>query len=90
MGLFLTTPSAPFPDGLSWAIGGSGYAATNGWRLMYGIGGILAILGVILRVGLPESTRWLITHGRIKNAEKIVSDMEKRAFSPHQKTSTDP
>ena len=80
LGLILTTPAAAFPYGLSFAIGGSGFAATNGWRLMYGIGGILALLGVLLRVGLPESTRWLITHGRPKEAERIVAEMEARAL----------
>ena len=49
---------------------------------MYGIGGFLALLGVLLRFGLPESTRWLITHGRPKEAERIVSEMEARAFDP--------
>ena len=47
---------------------------------MYGIGGVLALFGVLLRFGLPESTRWLITHGRPKEAERIVSEMETRAL----------
>jgi MFS family permease len=80
VGLVLTTPAAAFPNGLSFALGGSGYFATNGWRLMYGIGGILALIGVLLRFGLPESTRWLITHGRPKEADRIVSEMETRAL----------
>jgi len=80
LGLILTTPAAAFPLGLPFAQGGSGYLATNGWRVMYGIGGFLALLGVLLRFGLPESTRWLITHGRPKEAERIVSEMETRAL----------
>jgi hypothetical protein len=48
---------------------------------MYGIGGILALIGVLLRVGLPESTRWLISHGRPKEADEIVSEMEKSALT---------
>ena len=80
LGLILTTPAAAFPYGLSFAVGGAGWFATNGWRLMYGIGGFLALFGVLLRFGLPESTRWLITHGRPKEAERIVSEMEARAL----------
>lgn len=80
IGLILTTGAAPFPTGLPFALGGSGFLATNGWRLMYGIGGVLALIGVLLRFGLPESTRWLITHGRPKEADRIVSEMEARAL----------
>ena len=80
LGLILTTPSAPFPYGLPIAIGGSGFVATNGWRVMYAIGGVLAFLGVFLRVSLPESTRWLITNKRLDEATKIVSQMEGRAM----------
>ena len=80
LGLILTTPAAAFPNGLSFALGGVSFFATNGWRLMYGIGGFLALFGVLLRFGLPESTRWLITHGRPKEAERIVAEMEARAL----------
>ena len=80
LGLILTTPAAAFPNGLSFALGASGFMATNGWRVMYGVGGVLALVGVLLRFGLPESTRWLITHGRPKEADRIVSEMEARAL----------
>ena len=81
LGVILATPAATFPNGLPFAVGGPGQAlATNGWRVMYGIGGILALIGVLLRFGLPESTRWLITNGRPKEADRIVTDMEARAL----------
>jgi hypothetical protein len=35
---------------------------------------------VLLRFGLPESTRWLITHGKPKEVERIVEEMETRAL----------
>ncbi|ARM74673.1 MFS transporter [Acidianus manzaensis] len=78
LGLILTTPSAPFPQGLPFALGGSGYLATNGWRVMYIIGGFLAIIGLLLRFELPESPRWLIGKGRINEAETIVRSMEEK------------
>ncbi|MDG6908313.1 MAG: MFS transporter, partial [Nitrososphaerota archaeon] len=31
LGLILTTPSAPYPYGLPFALGGSGFMAANGW-----------------------------------------------------------
>jgi len=80
LGLIFTTPATAFPNGLPFALAASGFMAQNGWRLMYGIGGLLALIGVLLRFGLPESTRWLITHGRPKEAERIVTDMENRAL----------
>jgi len=80
LGLILTTPATAFPNGLPFALAATGFMATNGWRLMYGIGGLLALIGVLLRFGLPESTRWLITHGRPKEAERIVTEMETRAL----------
>ena len=80
VGVILTTPAAAFPNGLPFALGASGFFATNGWRVMYGIGGILALVGVLLRFGLPESTRWLITHDRPKEADRIVREMEARAL----------
>jgi MFS family permease len=79
LGLFLTTPPAPFPLGLPFALGGSGFFATSGWRVMYGIGAILALIGLILRFNLPESPRWLISRGRLGDAEEVVKNMEERA-----------
>ncbi len=78
--LVLVTPPAPFPYGLPFALGASGWFAANGWRLVYWIGGLLAVLGAILRFALPESTRWLIAKGRIGEADRVVSMMEARAL----------
>nr|WP_253823093.1 MFS transporter [Acidianus sp. RZ1] len=78
IGLLLTTPPAPFPNGLPFALGGFGIFATDGWRIMYAIGALLAIIGILLRVRLPESPRWLISKGRMIEAENIVSAMERK------------
>ena len=81
LGLILTTPATAFPNGLPFALANAGtFLATNGWRVMYEVGGLLALIGVLLRFGLPESTRWLITHGRPKEADRIVTEMETRAL----------
>ena len=77
LGLFLTTPPAPWPNGLSFAQAGPGF--TDGWRWMYAIGALLALVGIALRVQLPESPRWLVGRGRFEQANSVVSDMERIA-----------
>jgi MFS family permease len=47
-----------------------------GWRLAFGVGGVLSISILFLRRWIPESPRWLMTHGRKEEAEKIVGDIE--------------
>ena len=85
LGLWLTTPAATFPDGLPFALATFNPAVSpvfggNGWRIMYGLGALLALVGIILRFRLPESPRWLISRGRIEEAESIVTAMEQRAL----------
>jgi len=77
LGLLLTTPPTPFPMGLPFALAGPSFE--NGWRLMYIIGAALGLIGVLLRVQLPESPRWLISQGRITEADAVVRRMEQRA-----------
>lgn len=79
LGLWLTTPATPFPLGLPVALAGPGFA--NGWRWMYGIGAVLAVVGLFLRLQMPESPRWLISRGRMLEAARIVDGMESRAAS---------
>jgi hypothetical protein len=56
VGLWLTTPPAAFPHGLPFAqatvqsVGGLPRFAGNGWRVMYGIGAFLALIGIVLLV----------------------------------------
>jgi putative MFS transporter len=78
LGLLLTTPATPFPLGLPFALAGAGFE--NGWRWMYGIGALLALIGILLRFQLPESPRWLITRGRTEEADKVVTSMEQHAL----------
>jgi MFS family permease len=77
LGLLLTTPPAPFPLGLPVALASRNFAW--GWRLMYAIGGALALIGLLLRFRLPESPRWLVAHGHTAKAETVLAAMERRA-----------
>jgi MFS family permease len=56
--------------------------ADVGWRLAFGIGAILGLGILYLRHFLPESPRWLITHGRFDEAEAIVGQIETRFNAP--------
>ncbi len=77
LGLLLTTPASPFPLGLPFAQAGPHFA--NGWQVMYIVGAALALVGVLLRVQLPESPRWLINRGRVAEADRVVTQMEAMA-----------
>jgi MFS family permease len=77
LGLLLTTAATPFPLGLPFAIASASFS--SGWRIMYGVGAALALIGILLRFQLPESPRWLILRERVDEADKIVTQMETRA-----------
>jgi MFS family permease len=47
-----------------------------GWRIGFGAGAIIGLVILYLREFIPESPRWLITHGHHDEAEKTVRDVE--------------
>ena len=52
--------------------------AEYGWRFAFIIGGVLGFIVLLLRRFLPESPRWLMTHGRSEEAEATTRAIEAR------------
>lgn len=50
-----------------------------GWRWMFVIGAVLAVIVWIARTRCPESPRWLVVRGRLPEAQAIVERFEKHS-----------
>jgi MFS family permease len=55
-----------------------------GWRLCFAFGAILGICIVLVRRIVPESPRWLMTHGQVPEAEAIVHAIETQVRQDEQ------
>ncbi len=49
-----------------------------GWRLAFLIGTLIGLVVLVMRHWVPESPRWLMTHGFLKEADAIVTGIEAR------------
>jgi MFS family permease len=47
-----------------------------GWRLAFLIGATLGLVIFVMRIWIPESPRWLITHGQPQRAEAVMAQIE--------------
>jgi MFS family permease len=47
-----------------------------GWRLAFGLGALVGGGMIIVRRYVPESPRWLLTHGRGAEAEALMTEIE--------------
>src|SRR5215510_2412813 len=52
------------------------FAPNVGWRLAFLMGPVLAIFVILVGRTLPESPRWLMTHGRVEEAEEELRKIE--------------
>lgn len=75
---FCGVPAAGF---LARGLAGSAPLGLAGWRWLFIIGGVGAIIVWLLRAGLPESPRWLVAVGRADEAEQVMRRFEQGAES---------
>jgi MFS family permease len=57
------------------------FSVDFGWRFGFAMGGVLGLGILLLRGWVPESPRWLVTHGWARQAEASVADIEQRVRS---------
>jgi MFS family permease len=61
-----------------------------GWRFAFGIGATLGLIVIFFRRWIPESPRWLMIHGRNPEAERIVTEVERKIFGATAAVINDP
>jgi putative MFS transporter len=72
---FTAVPVVAF---LAWQLVPAAPLGLEGWRWVVLIGALGAVFVWWIRLRVPESPRWLATHGRLEEAEAIVADLERR------------
>ncbi|MEU5041342.1 MFS transporter [Streptomyces griseorubiginosus] len=89
-GRFFLLYEVIFPVGLMFA-GLAGYFLVPhfGWRALFIVGLLPALLTIPLRRLMPESPRWLAAQGRLDEADTVVTMLEKDAVR-HGHTLTEP
>jgi MFS family permease len=60
------------------------FAINLGWRLAFLLGPVLALVVIVVGRTLPESPRWLLTHGRVEEAEAELAKIEAAAIKGGQ------
>ena len=63
---------------LAWRLVPSSPFGLDGWRWVVWIGAVSAIFVWWIRRRVPESPRWLAQHGRIQEADRLLSALEAR------------
>lgn len=56
-----------------------------GWRAGFVLGAVLAVAILLVRRGVPESPRWLLSHGHGDEARRIIDAIEAEVEAEHGK-----
>ena len=51
-----------------------------GWRIAFGFGAVLGLVIMVVRRHLPESPRWLLSHGFVRQAVAVVEYIEAQVY----------
>lgn len=78
---FIHFTSYPVVAFLAWMFVPTTVLGYDGWRTVAVIGALGAIVVWVIRLGLPESPRWLAQHGRLAEADKITAEMERQVIA---------
>ena len=70
--------SVPLVALLAWLMVPLNIVGLSGWRWVVILGSTGALVVWFLRRQLPESPRWLAQHGRVAEAEHVISSIEAR------------
>jgi putative MFS transporter len=73
---FMAVPVVAF---LAWQLVPIAPLGVDGWRWVVLIGALGAVFVWWIRLSVPESPRWLATHGRTDDADRVVTELERRA-----------
>jgi MFS family permease len=52
-----------------------------GWRVAFGLGAVLGLAIIMVRRHLPESPRWLLSHGYVRQAVAVVEYIEAQVYA---------
>jgi len=77
--------AVPLVAFLAWLLVPTAPFGFDGWRWVVLIGSVGAIVIWLLRLGLPESPRWLAHQGRIDEAERVMAAIEAKVQKQYGK-----
>ena len=72
---FMAVPVVAF---LAWQLVPIAPLGLDGWRWVVLLGSLGALLVLWIRRNVPESPRWLASHGRAEEAERVLAALEAR------------